>query len=63
MIEEEEPIEEIERKCSGCEKSGNGVTLFNIILPPLIKERTDLCKPCLVIAIDASKKKGKALEK
>jgi hypothetical protein len=46
-----------ERQCSTCGKPESDVGLFNIIMPPLIKERTDLCKPCLVIAIDHSRKK------
>jgi hypothetical protein len=56
--------EEIERQCSGCGKSGNDVMLYDIIFPPLIKDRTDLCSPCLKIAIDSSKKsmKGKAAQ-
>jgi hypothetical protein len=49
-----------ERNCSSCGRSETDVTLFNILLPPLIKERTDLCSPCLKTAIDDSKKSGKA---
>ena len=45
------------RECAGCGKPASDLGLFSIILPPLIKERTNLCKPCLVIAIDHSRKK------
>jgi hypothetical protein len=52
-----------EKECSSCDKSETQATLFNILLPPLINKRTNLCSPCLKVAIDDSKKKGKALEK
>jgi hypothetical protein len=50
------------RKCSVCDKSN--VALFNILLPPTIREPVDLCEPCLKVAIDDSKKKdkGKAVQ-
>ena len=46
-----------ERECAGCGKPETDIILFDIIIPPLITERTFLCEPCLKVAIDASKKK------
>jgi hypothetical protein len=51
-----------ERFCSGCGKSETDVILFKIVLPPTIRNPTELCEPCLKIAIDDSKKKGKAAQ-
>jgi hypothetical protein len=51
-----------ERNCSSCGISETRAALFNILLPPTIRERVDLCGPCLKIAIDDSKKKGKAAQ-
>jgi hypothetical protein len=48
-----------ERRCSSCDKPDSETVLLTIILPPVIMERQDLCPPCLAIAIDDSKKKGK----
>jgi hypothetical protein len=45
------------RKCSACDIAETNTVLFDIIIPPLIKERTFLCEPCLSIAKDNSKKK------
>jgi hypothetical protein len=52
-----------EKECSACGKSETQTILFRIVLPPTIRTPTELCEPCLKIAIDDSKKKGKALEK
>ena len=53
-------ILEGERSCDGCGISEtDAILLFDITIPPLIKERTFLCKPCLKVAIDASKSKKK----
>lgn len=45
------------RKCSSCDIAESQAILFDIIIPPLIKERTFLSKTCLAVAIDNSKKK------
>lgn len=50
---------EEQRKCSSCDKLDSETLLLEIILPPTIMERQELCPPCLKIAIDDSKKKGK----
>jgi hypothetical protein len=52
-------IKEI-RKCAACSKPDSETLLLTIILQPVIMERQELCPPCLRIAIDDSKKKGKA---
>jgi hypothetical protein len=49
-----------QRRCYSCDKPDTETTLLTIILPPTIRERQDLCPPCLAIAIDNSKKKDKA---
>ena len=56
-------IEEI-RKCAICSAPANETVLLTIILPPTIRERQDLCPPCLKTVIDdgRNKEKGKALE-
>jgi hypothetical protein len=51
-----------ERNCSSCGVSETQSTMFRIILPPVIRTPTDLCAPCLKVAIDDSKKKGKAAQ-
>jgi hypothetical protein len=44
-------------RCSTCDKPNTDTALFHILLPPLITERgTYLCRPCLMVAIDNSKK-------
>lgn len=48
-----------ERKCYSCDKPDSETVLLTIILPPVIMERQDLCPPCMAIAIDDSKKRGK----
>jgi hypothetical protein len=48
-----------ERRCYSCDKPDSETVLLTIILPPAIMERHDLCPPCLVVAIDDSKKKEK----
>jgi hypothetical protein len=48
------------RKCSACDKPDTETVLLTIILPPIIPKRQDLCPPCLAIAIDNAKKRGKA---
>jgi hypothetical protein len=50
------------RKCYSCDKPDTETVLLTIILPPVIMERQDLCPPCLAIAIDDSKKRGKATQ-
>jgi len=50
---------EEQRKCSSCDKPDSETVLLTIILPPVIMERQEFCPPCLRIAIDDSKKKGK----
>jgi hypothetical protein len=49
--------EPTERQCSACGKPDSETVLLTIILPPLIMERTDLCEPCLSVAISSSKHK------
>jgi hypothetical protein len=49
-----------EKECSSCGISETQAILFRIILPPTIRDPTELCEPCLKIAIDDSKKSGKA---
>jgi hypothetical protein len=51
-----------ERNCSSCGISETQTALFRILLPPTIRSPTELCEPCLKIAIDDSKKKGKAAQ-
>jgi hypothetical protein len=51
---------EREKECSSCGKSETQAILFKIILPPTIRTPTELCEPCLKVAIDDSMKKGKA---
>jgi len=51
-----------ERKCFACSKPDSETVLLTIILPPTIMERQELCPPCLAIAIDDGKKKGKAVQ-
>jgi hypothetical protein len=48
-----------DRNCSACDISETQAILFRIILPPTIRTPTELCGPCLKIAIDDSKKSGK----
>ena len=45
-----------QRRCYSCSKPDTESTL----LTPTIMQRIDLCPLCLAIAIDNSKKKGKA---
>jgi hypothetical protein len=49
-----------EKECSSCGKSETQAILFRIVLPPTIRTPTELCDKCLKIAIDDSKKSGKA---
>jgi hypothetical protein len=53
-----------EEQCSTCGKPDTETTLLTIILPPVImeRERQELCGSCLRVAIDDSKKKGKAAQ-
>jgi hypothetical protein len=51
-----------ERQCHSCGKPDSETVLLEIILPPTIMERQELCPPCLRIAIDDSKKKGKGAQ-
>ena len=60
--EKEEEAKE-QRRCSSCDKPNSETVLLTIILPPVITERQDLCPPCLRVAMDDSKKKGKVLER
>jgi hypothetical protein len=48
------------RKCYSCNRPDSETVLLTIILPPIIMERQDLCPPCLAVAIDDSRKIGKA---
>jgi hypothetical protein len=50
------------RKCSSCDKPDTEAILLDIILPPTIMERQELCPECLKQAIDDSKKLGKAAQ-
>jgi hypothetical protein len=50
------------RYCSNCERSEIDVALLTIILPPIIMEKQDLCHDCLALAIDSSRKSGKAAQ-
>jgi hypothetical protein len=54
--------EENGRQCHSCGKPDSETVLLEIILPPTIMERQDLCPPCLRIAIDDSTKKGKGAQ-
>lgn len=54
--------EEEIRYCSNCDRSSIDVTLLTIILPPIIMEKQDLCHDCLALAIDSSRKSGKAAQ-
>lgn len=51
------------RICKGCGKSEDDVILFSIIMPPDIPDKTLLCKQCMVIAVDNSKKKNEAKQR
>ena len=51
-----------ERKCYSCNKPDSETVLFTIILPPIIQEKQDLCSPCLAVAINHSKEKGKMIQ-
>jgi hypothetical protein len=51
-----------QRQCATCGKPDSETLLLEIILPPTIMERQELCPPCLKQAIDDSKKKGKAAQ-
>jgi hypothetical protein len=50
---------DIIRRCAGCDATEKEAVLFDIKLPPLIKHKQYLCKPCLSTAIDNSKKKAR----
>lgn len=50
------------RQCAGCDKPDTEAILLAIILPPTIMKRQELCPECLKIAIDDSKKLGKAAQ-
>lgn len=39
-----------QRKCSSRDKSNT--TLFTLFIPPIITEKTELCKECLNIVFD-----------
>jgi hypothetical protein len=54
-------IKEI-RKCAVCSTPDSEALLLTIILPPTIRERQELCPPCLKQAIDDSKKLGKGAQ-
>jgi hypothetical protein len=54
--------EENGRQCATCGKPDSETLLLEIILPPTIMERQELCPPCLKAAIDDSKKLGKATQ-
>jgi hypothetical protein len=47
-------------QCYTCGKPDSETLLLTIILPPTIMERQELCPPCLKVAIEDSKNKGKA---
>jgi hypothetical protein len=49
-----------QRKCFSCDKPDSETLLLEIILPPTIMERQELCPRCLKITIDNSKERGKA---
>jgi hypothetical protein len=50
------------RRCAVCSIPDGEALLLTIILPPTIREKQDLCPPCLKQIIDDSKKLGKALQ-
>jgi hypothetical protein len=50
------------RRCASCDKPDTEAILLAIILPPTIMDRQELCPDGLRIAIDDSKKKGKAAQ-
>ncbi|HEU4446801.1 MAG TPA: hypothetical protein VFR94_19165 [Nitrososphaeraceae archaeon] len=58
MIPPKTKAEVQSRRCCSCDKPDSETALLTIVLPPVIMERQDLC-PCLAVAIDDSKKKGK----
>jgi hypothetical protein len=57
-----EAVEKGIRRCYNCDKPDTEAILFDIILPPTIMERQELCHECLKQAIDDSKKSGKAAQ-
>jgi hypothetical protein len=44
-----------QRKCSSCDKSNTA--LFTLIIPPIITEKTELCRECLNRVLDNEKRK------
>ena len=46
------------RKCSSCDKSNTA--LFTLIIPPIITEKTELCRECLNVVLDNERKKKSA---
>jgi hypothetical protein len=50
------------RCCFNCGKPDSETLLLEIILPPTIMERQELCPPCLKQFIDDSKKLGKGAQ-
>jgi hypothetical protein len=51
-----------DRCCFNCGKPDSETLLLEIILPPTIMERQELCPPCLKQFIDDSKKLGKGAQ-
>jgi hypothetical protein len=43
-----------QQKCSSCDSS---TALFTLIIPPIITEKTELCRECLNIVLDNERKK------
>jgi hypothetical protein len=51
-----------ERHCEQCGIKETQTSLFRILLPPTIRSPTELCELCLKVAVDDSKRKGKAAQ-
>jgi len=45
------------RVCAECRTSGEQVVLFDIILPPLIRRKTPVCRPCLDTIMDRERRR------
>jgi hypothetical protein len=50
----EEKAEE-QRRCSSCDRSDTA--LFTLIIPPIITEKTELCRECLNTVLDNERRK------
>jgi hypothetical protein len=50
----------LDRKCDECDEKD--IVLFDIILPPLIKDRTPYCRNCINIILDRELNSSKQKE-